>query len=439
MKIYTSRLILVAVDMVSIALSTTFAFYTRAFFDSWFAMPLNRELGHFLNQPFLYLIIFIILFYEGIYTKRFDFWQESRELMRALVLAFMFIFTLLAFTKSAELFSRPIIAFTFIYLLLVMPLLKNFTKKLLFRVGLWRTKAKLYGDDEFLKKELFGNPYLGYVHSQDEELETIFINSQKLSSEKLKEIIKREIHTNREVIFIPIVNDYNMTQSTIFELSVARTNLIVFKNRLKSRYRLYMQHIFNYFLVIVLLPFILFIMLIVAILIKRESKGPIIFAHNRVGKNGRIIPTYKFRSMYSDAQERLEKLISEDAAIKEEWESTFKLKDDPRITKVGSFLRKTSLDELPQIFNVFKGEMNFVGPRPVIQEELDLYYKEDTEYYNMVKPGITGLWQVSGRSDVDYVERVAIDVWYVRNWSIWLDMVILLRTLKVVLFRKGAY
>jgi len=143
--------------------------------------------------------------------------------------------------------------------------------------------------------------------------------------------------------------------------------------------------------------------------------------------------------MYQDAQERLEKLLETDPAIREEWERNFKLKDDPRVTKLGAIMRKTSLDELPQILNVLKGEMNFVGPRPVIQQEIDQYYKEDAEYYFMVKPGITGLWQVSGRSDTDYDFRVSTDKWYVSNWSLWLDIVILFKTVKTVLKREGAY
>jgi len=188
-----------------------------------------------------------------------------------------------------------------------------------------------------------------------------------------------------------------------------------------------------------LLPILLPIIGILAFLIKKESPGPVFFAHKRIGKNGAIIPTYKFRSMFSDAEERLEKLLKSDEEIKKEWESNFKIKDDPRITKIGYIMRKTSLDELPQIFNVLKGEMNFVGPRPVIQQEIKQYYKEDAEYYFMVKPGITGLWQVSGRSDTDYDFRVATDKWYVMNWSLWLDIVILFKTVKVVLFREGAY
>lgn len=131
-------------------------------------------------------------------------------------------------------------------------------------------------------------------------------------------------------------------------------------------------------------------------------------------------------------------MLENDPVSKAEWERDFKLKNDPRITKSGAFLRKTSLDELPQIFNVLKGEMSLVGPRPVIKEELERY-GEYVDDYLMVKPGITGMWQVSGRSDIDYTERVLLDSWYVRNWSVWIDIVMLVKTFKVVLLRKGAY
>ena len=143
--------------------------------------------------------------------------------------------------------------------------------------------------------------------------------------------------------------------------------------------------------------------------------------------------------MYEDAKERLEKLLKEDEQAKREWETNFKLKNDPRVTRIGKFLRKTSLDELPQIFNVLKGDMSLVGPRPVIREEIEKYYGDFAQYYYMVKPGITGLWQVSGRSDTDYDKRVRLDTWYVLNWSLWLDLVILIKTVEAVLKGKGAY
>ena len=177
----------------------------------------------------------------------------------------------------------------------------------------------------------------------------------------------------------------------------------------------------------------------IAYRIKKEDPGPIFFAHTRIGKDGKPFPCYKFRSMVVNSKEMLEKHLAENPEARAEWEREFKLKNDPRITPIGQVLRKSSLDELPQIFNVLKGEMSLVGPRPVVQEELDKYYGEAVKEYCSVKPGITGLWQVSGRSDVDYPERVAMDVEYVRTRNLWKDIVILYKTFDVVLNKKGAY
>ena len=175
--------------------------------------------------------------------------------------------------------------------------------------------------------------------------------------------------------------------------------------------------------------------------IKKEDGGQILFAHNRIGSGLEPFPMYKFRSMYLNAEERLQEMLANDEELREEFYKNFKLKNDPRITKVGDFLRKTSLDEFPQFLNVLKGDMSMVGPRPVVQKEVDMYYGSKTgQKVFMVKPGITGMWQAHGRSDIeDYDERIALDMYYMRNWSIWLDMVIIIKTIKNVLQKKGAY
>jgi undecaprenyl-phosphate galactose phosphotransferase len=380
-----------------------------------------------------------MLAYEGIYTKRYDFWHETRQVIKSLLLSFVLILAFLAMTKSIYGYSRAMIIFTFIIMIFLIPTFKYFSKRYLYRIGLWRRKASIYSKDTYFEEEIFGNPYLGYERADSNNSKTVFIDSYKKDMDVVKDLIETEMQRNHEVIFIPLINEYDLTRSFIYNLSARRRNLIVYTNRLKSRYRQFMHITFNYILAILLLPILLPVIGIISILIKKESSGPIFFAHMRIGKHGKSIPTLKFRSMYEDAQERLEKLLATDPDIQEEWEINFKLKNDPRVTKIGNLLRKTSLDELPQIFNVLKGEMNFVGPRPVIQEEIDKYYKEDAQYYFMVKPGITGLWQVSGRSDTDYEYRVATDKWYVSNWSLWLDITILIKTIKTVLKREGAY
>lgn len=196
---------------------------------------------------------------------------------------------------------------------------------------------------------------------------------------------------------------------------------------------------FDYILTLVGAVFISPLLVYIAYRIKKEDPGPVFFAHTRIGKNGKPFPCYKFRSMVVNSQEMLQKYLAENPAAREEWERDFKLKDDPRVTTIGKFLRSTSLDELPQIFNVLRGEMSLVGPRPVIQEELDKYYGETAKLYCTVKPGITGLWQVSGRSDIGYDERVALDATYIKYRSMWGDIVILWKTIGVVLMKKGAY
>lgn len=169
-----------------------------------------------------------------------------------------------------------------------------------------------------------------------------------------------------------------------------------------------------------------------------KDKGPVFFGHTRIGQNGSSFKCWKFRSMVPNAQEILHELLNNDAVAKAEYEKDFKLKDDPRITKIGHFLRKSSLDEIPQLYNVLCGEMSLVGPRPIVEAEKK-YYADDFAYYTAVKPGITGLWQVSGRSDTGYEQRVALDKLYVREWSVWKDIVILFKTVYVVATGKGAY
>lgn len=180
------------------------------------------------------------------------------------------------------------------------------------------------------------------------------------------------------------------------------------------------------------------ITIIVAIAMKLTSPGPIFYGHKRVGKNGKEITVWKFRSMVTNSQEILEKILSEDPVRKSEWEKDRKFKDDPRITKIGKILRNTSLDELPQLWNILKGEMSFVGPRPVTSSELEKYGKQ-VEFILSVQPGLSGMWQISGRSDTGYEERITLDTYYIQNWSIWLDLWIIIKTIWVVLRGKGAY
>jgi exopolysaccharide production protein ExoY len=188
----------------------------------------------------------------------------------------------------------------------------------------------------------------------------------------------------------------------------------------------------------ILLALVFSPLIVAVVLILRRDGHPVIYRHRRVGKHGQPFSCLKFRTMVTDADRMLHSLLEQDEGLKAEWIQNHKLKNDPRVTRIGRFLRQTSLDELPQLWNVLRGEMSLVGPRPVVREEL-LRYGRNGGFYLAVKPGITGLWQATGRNDTDYRRRVAMDIYYVRNQNIWLDAYILMKTTGVVVGRHGAY
>ncbi len=176
----------------------------------------------------------------------------------------------------------------------------------------------------------------------------------------------------------------------------------------------------------------------IALAVTVTSAGPLFYGQRRLGRGGREFRAWKFRSMVKDADAQLAAYLERHPELRAEWERDHKLKDDPRVTWIGRFLRRTSLDELPQLWNILRGEMSLVGPRPIVRDEV-VKYGVHYELYGKVRPGLSGLWQVSGRNDTTYGERVALDCYYVRNWSVWLDLVVLARTVRVVLLGKGAY
>lgn len=210
------------------------------------------------------------------------------------------------------------------------------------------------------------------------------------------------------------------------------------KNNLNIKYNLHVQRLLNLLISSLALVVFFIPMLIIALLVRLTSEGPILFFATRLGQGGKEITIPKFRTMHKDAEERLKELFERSPEIRREWEANFKLKNDSRITPLGKFLRKTSLDELPQLFSVLKGDLNLVGPRPIVADEIK-FFGEGYDFISRVKPGLTGMWQVSGRSETTYDERVFLETYYIRNWSIWLDLYILMKTVLEVILCRGAY
>jgi undecaprenyl-phosphate galactose phosphotransferase len=212
--------------------------------------------------------------------------------------------------------------------------------------------------------------------------------------------------------------------------------MLVSRNNLARPFSRILKAAFDQIVAIVFVVLLAPLLLVLAVLVSSDG-GPAFYRHSRLGEGGRSFGCIKFRTMVTDADRVLDRVLATDPAAAAEWAATQKLRNDPRITPFGRFLRRSSLDELPQLFNVLRGEMSLIGPRPIVQAEV-ARYGEQIEYYYETKPGLTGLWQVSGRSDTSYERRVYLDVWYVRNWTLWHDIAILLKTIPAVFLQRGA-
>jgi len=209
-------------------------------------------------------------------------------------------------------------------------------------------------------------------------------------------------------------------------------------NRLTRPINLVIKRLIDLALLLLSAPLVLPLIGLLALLVKWTSPGPVFYGHPRVGKNGKPLKCWKFRSMCKDADKKLDALLAQNPKMREQWERERKFVDDPRVTPFGKFIRKTSIDELPQFWNILAGEMSFIGPRPVTKGEL-VKYGSQADYILSVTPGLSGMWQTSGRSDTEYEERITLDTYYIQNWSIWLDIWLIIKTVWVVFKRKGAY
>lgn len=403
------------------------------------------------------------------YFYRKTFWYELKEVLRTLIIFSIIELAVIAFSKWY--FSRYLWLMTWILAALLVPLSRMVVKRFLNKYNLWLRETWIIGSGRNAKEALaainseknLGFKIVGFISpadnakKNDELIEGIrviqadqawlkkidkkmqFIVAVETEQSEVRNYWLRHLMINgyRYVSVIPTLRGMpldSIDMSFIFshEVMIFRVqhNLAKWSSRLIKRS---FDIISSIGIILILSPLLLFIFTKV-----KKDGGPAIYGHERVGKNGKLFKCLKFRSMVVNSAEVLKDVLERDPTAKAEWDASFKLKNDPRITKIGEFLRRTSLDELPQLFNVLKGEMSLVGPRPIIAAELERY-NDEVDYYLLSKPGMTGLWQVSGRSDVDYDTRVYLDTWYVKNWSMWNDVAILFKTVTVVLKKDGAY
>jgi undecaprenyl-phosphate galactose phosphotransferase len=405
---------------------------------SGFGFPEFDEIM-FYDFSFVFFIIFVLFSYEKIYKFRYDFWQDTLKVIYALTLGLLLTLSLLTLSKTNLEYSRVFILVYFILGIVIIPIAKRWTKKLIFSFDLFKIKTLIVGDYkqvEILKKEINDNFYLGQKYVQD-NYESVIIISKGLKSEEINALIEKYLHNLSEVFIVPYVSNINFAHSNILEYPNIRTNTIQIENKLLVHKNIWIKEIFDKVISILILPFFLILHFIISLVIKLDSKGDILFKQHRLGKDDIDFKVYKYRTMRTNSDEILRKYLQSNTQEIKYYDKFHKYKNDPRITKIGKFLRSSSLDELPQIINVLKGDMSLVGPRPYMVSEKDKL-SDNKKLILKVKPGITGLWQVSGRSSLSFKERNELEIWYIKNWSLWDDFIILIKTVKVILNKSGA-
>jgi len=430
--------ILMVIDIVILKISLELAFYLRTnFFPDFF--PLIHE-GSSLQYNWIIFLIFLTLVNEKIYFIRYDYWGDLKKMLKGLFFSFIAVLTLLTLTKMSTQYSRSFIVLFFLITSFLLPVFKRITKQLLFSIKTFKVNVKVVAKGEQFTKitsEINKNWYFGFK-SVEEHYEIVLIASKEFDIDKLQKLIKKYSKKTKDIYVIPYMDHLDFTYTTVMNFSNIRLSAIHLENRLLSFKNIFIKNLFEKTLVLLASPLVLLVHLAVSILIRMDSSGPIIFKQKRFGKDAKAYSCYKYRTMYAQNDEILQEYLKKCPDEISYYATYHKYKNDPRITKVGRFLRKSSLDELPQFFNIFRGDMNLIGPRPYMLSEQEKIGSTREEIIFSVKPGITGLWQVSGRNELTFQERINLDKWYIQNWSLWLDFVIFLKTIKVVLLKVGA-
>ncbi len=406
--------------------------------------------------------VYLLLYaYYRLLSKRMVMSMEFMYIEKANFLALILITLIIFFSRSSIYYSRSIVLL-FFGLNMLIPIGVYFLKRKFMQYDRFRENILVIcdkaGEEDvknwFVKDNSFGFNVLHKVVSDDISDESTqrkiqgLINSYPYyavvvslcdeATDKTFQTVNQILHRISRVYVLPKISKLPLINSEFFNSINHKGLALYIKNKLLHSGEITIKAIFDKVLSIVLFILFLPLLLLLYVIVYISTKGDPLYKQKRIGKDGKSFHIYKFRTMRINAEEILEEILENDPILKAEWEREFKLKDDPRITKIGKFLRRTSLDELPQLYNVFQGKMSLVGPRPIIEDEV-VKYGEFFNYFSAVKPGITGLWQVSGRNDISYDERVRLDVWYVRNWSMELDIMILVKTAAIVLARKGSY
>jgi Undecaprenyl-phosphate galactose phosphotransferase WbaP len=427
-----------------------------------------------INVFALLCAIFIAVRYiSGDYGRRQLFWDGAKITTIAILITSFFDIAMLVLGNGV--YAAAPVFLSWLALLFILPVMRQGARVLMTRAGIWQIPTALIGvsaRSTEIWTALKSSLSLGFdvrwlviedsaasppaslsllkpIHSADpariaamvcsEGCKEAVVSAEDMQSQHFAEVVQRLLEVNVPVAIIPSINRLplaNATTNYFFGSDILLMQVRSNVQRLPSRF---LKRLFDIVLSALLLAVLSPLFLILGIAIKRSSTGPVTYSQIRIGRHGIPFQCLKFRTMVENADEVLHRWAVEHPERFAEFRLHFKLRDDPRITAIGTWLRRTSLDELPQLWNVLRGDMSLVGPRPVIAHELEEHYGPATALYIRARPGMTGLWQVSGRSDTSYKRRVFLDEWYILNWSFWYDIVILIQTVWIVVTGKGAF
>jgi UDP-galactose-lipid carrier transferase len=455
---------IVLADAVALCLS-----FAVAVLIAWFASGALRSVATILSWPtpmrspltaFAVSAVAVSAYFaaQAHYHRRIPFWSELQHVVVA-SLAALLCNGFIGFLANLQ-GSRILLVATWLVFPVLLMTLRQGAKRLLSKSGLWQIRTVIIGEGDMARQTieaLRSEPGLGYdvigvispaklqfgkagrswrtllLQYQAGLVVLAFDGRNSPGRDTIESLVRERV----PFAMVPRLDGLPVLGFDQTQFFSHDTVLFSFRNNLAQPMARVTKIVFDYCVALVGLIILAPGLIAIAAIVKLDG-GPALFAHSRVGAGGRKFKCLKFRSMVTNSAEVLQHVLETDPAAAAEWAETQKLQADPRITWIGHILRRTSLDELPQLFNVLRLEMSIVGPRPIVGAEVPRY-GEDIAYYYETRPGLTGLWQVSGRTGISYAQRVQLDTWYVKNWTIWHDLAIMAKTVPAVLKRRGAY
>ncbi|MFK7861600.1 MAG: undecaprenyl-phosphate galactose phosphotransferase WbaP [Granulosicoccus sp.] len=472
------RWALIIADILALSMATIGAVLVSEGARTMLQMPTAHYglPGSPMIQIVMLLLPVVVLIWSGYvmghYTRLKPLWSETKDLVKIMGYSIALVAVVL-FLSNAH-FSRIFFIAYWSFILLLVPTCRFLAKSTLIRAGKFFVPVVIFGNGSNAARSartiesdrMLGLKIVAFIDLATNLLQTNTDNEQiavsnlsRINRLKLDEQFDHphyvfalesaeDFETNRQLInsmisscrFVTVsapVYGLPLDGAEVLNVQPCDSLLVRLQNKLVKPHNVIVKRVVDVVGSSIALLLFSPIMLALLVFIKRDG-GPVFYGQERIGRHGKTFKCWKFRSMVHKADTVLEEYLEKHPELRQAWKEDHKLKNDPRVTFLGKYIRKGSIDELPQLWNVLRGDMSLVGPRPIVKAER-IRYGELFDYYLSVRPGITGLWQISGRNDTTYKERVDLDVWYSRNWSLWLDIVITLRTIPAVLFRSGAY